>query len=1587
MNRNKSRIVILTFLWLSIAFISSVIFAIPGKSTFSNDIIGRWHFDEGIGSDAYDSSGYDNHGMLSGGKFGNALNFDGINDYVEVPDDVSLDISGNITLEAWIYVNAFSTSEGYHMYIVSKDSFGQRSYGIGVDLNHYGGGNKPFVIIFHSLGGHKIAWGNNELETEVWYHIAGVYDISEDELILYVNNEPQTLEITSTNINTGSANLRIGAREYAGHQCFFNGLIDEVRISNIARTSFDLNNAPTADSDTVALWHFDESIGSTVYDETDNDNDGTIHESVWAGPTWKDGLFGKALYFDNSDYVSIDDSSSLDAIEDLSIELWLKPSITYTTGASDFYVFLSKYGPNSFQFVYHPAGYLYLWVNGGMAVRSTLVTLNVDTWYYLAATFESGTVESHIYVNDEDITADTISLVMNENNCPLLIGARPCPSPTYPKHFVQGTIDEVRIWNRILSVEEISEHSRGLVGEWDFDEGSDDMAYDTSGFGNDGTLNGDPMWVLGKYGTALKLDGNDYVKVPNDPSLNIGQGTWEAWLKFDAKPTEGTMMNPLAKANQYWIHASNGADDPFDDESIILPDSIQVKITVGGKRYIATTDANFIETGIWYHVAGTYDGDILSLYVNGELIDTNNNPSGSIDLQDPDLTIGTWSTLIDSFIGVVDEVRIWNRALTGEEILEYTFGLMGEWNFNEGSGSIAFDTSGFNNNGNLSGGKFGNGLYFDGINDYVEVSDSDLLEPTEITIEAWVNSLGSPGNFKYIISKYLPNKYMSYSSYGLYTGNSGGLRFYIGYDSGVIFSPDAGTGIWDGEWHHIAGTFDGTYVRLYVDNAQVNGPIYTAQEIYYFETGNLFIGAYHSTNLFFNGIIDEVRISNITRAFFDLTEAPSKDEHTVALWHFDESVGSIVYDETDNDNDGTIFEAEWVGPTWTDDGRYGKALDFDGVDDYVEIGDIGVTDDWTIEFWTKLDTDTKTIQYPIGIGPGTYYGSGIFMAFNWEGKRWGVYDGTNYILGSIVSTDVWYHIAVTKSGSLYTLYLNGVYENSGFLADVDIIDLQIGRRIYGGGTPGYTWYFDGIIDELRIWNKAMIPIKFTQTGLDDSATSELVVTVDDPIFLNYEDLPYVMMVRSSATVTYEYEDIVASSETGKRFRLGNPIGQNIIPVTEPTTIIGTYITQYEVSFAQTGLDDTATGTVITIDSIPLSKGDLPYTDWFDAGTEIEYEYENIVTSSETGKQFRLDNPIGLNLLTVIEPDSIVGAYITQYEVTFAQTGLDDTATGTVVTIDGTTKSKAELPYIDWFDFESEITYIYSNPVLSSEDDKQFWLTSVDGLPSPFIVTGPLTITGNYLALPFSEITTSELCYFDIEEELEGQQFRLIFTPNPKDPSHSTYKLTASNPGQFYYNIFYVGDPGEVSLKINIPYPFETQGANPVHVYSSVDISIDGCYIPSIEITGEFDFVMNALSNDGLELFISGNVPDSGLAYITIHLDYGLKKEIGFANALDDAQNYGDDGIFDTDDDWYISNYESYQFFYSDDTDEIDTEEIQNINVFKHDPGFAGLVLDGSDTPVSGVKVEIYDPDGCLLTTVFTDEDGFYFFYYKHKGKG
>jgi len=195
-----------------------------------------------------------------------------------------------------------------------------------------------------------------------------------------------------------------------------------------------------------------------------------------------------------------------------------------------------------------------------------------------------------------------------------------------------------------------------LVGYWSFDEGQGTVVHDQSGSGNDGTINGAPLWIEGPFGKALQLNGiSDYVDCGNAESLNITDKlTVSAWVKtVDAgEPAEGQ----LGGQNHY---VSKDNSYQFKHRTNLLIFAIW-----DGGPYATRISIDNSFNGEWHHVVGTYDGSVLKTYVDGKL-EGEASHVGSIDLNGRNVNIGKNPAQNDqNFEGAIDEVMIYARDLS-----------------------------------------------------------------------------------------------------------------------------------------------------------------------------------------------------------------------------------------------------------------------------------------------------------------------------------------------------------------------------------------------------------------------------------------------------------------------------------------------------------------------------------------------------------------------------------------------------------------------------------------------------------------------------------------------------------------------------------------------------------------------------------------------------------------------------------------------------------------------------------------------------------------------------------------------------------
>jgi hypothetical protein len=206
----------------------------------------------------------------------------------------------------------------------------------------------------------------------------------------------------------------------------------------------------------------------------------------------------------------------------------------------------------------------------------------------------------------------------------------------------------------------------GLEGYWPLDETSGVTAADRSTNSNNGTVTNttfDAGSVTGQFGNALQFDGsNDYINVPNHSSLNpTGAITVSAWIKADTWAANSWDASIVSK--EQWASGSSGYVLRCGDNG-----KLSFSFSSGGGSFPEALSGSVMSTGTWYHVAGTFDGSTIKVYINGSEADSTSY-SGSIGVSSYPLNIGRGTYAPHRiFDGTIDDVGIWDRALDTSEI-------------------------------------------------------------------------------------------------------------------------------------------------------------------------------------------------------------------------------------------------------------------------------------------------------------------------------------------------------------------------------------------------------------------------------------------------------------------------------------------------------------------------------------------------------------------------------------------------------------------------------------------------------------------------------------------------------------------------------------------------------------------------------------------------------------------------------------------------------------------------------------------------------------------------------------------------------
>jgi uncharacterized repeat protein (TIGR01451 family) len=402
----------------------------------------------------------------------------------------------------------------------------------------------------------------------------------------------------------------------------------------------------------------------------------------------------------------------------------------------------------------------------------------------------------------------------------------------------------------------------GPVSFWPGDGNATDIQN-----GNNGTLMNGATFAPGVIGTAFSFDGvDDSVQVPDSDfwAFGFSDFTISLWASFSTVDTgsRGQLSNVLighdeggGPSNKWVFHyAENGLFFHIFDLTEGIP------IFLGPFAFTPVV-------GQFHHFAVTRSGNTYTFYADGAAIGSTVD-SRPIPNAAAALTIGQ-SEGIGFFHGLLDEVKIYNRALSQAEI-RGSAGLVSWWDADFVSGATACDVANINdgmlvNGATTAPGKIGNAFSFDGVDDFVSIPTSPNLVPTAaVSVELWAKINSIPDEAAHLVDAKItgvpkPNGLI----YGLFTGGDGRAGFGVTIN-GVLTSAFALTNIvGDGRFHHLAGTWDGSEVRIYVDGL-LEGSASTFGALVSGSQGEIIIGDHNPASQIrrVHGLLDEIKIYN-----------------------------------------------------------------------------------------------------------------------------------------------------------------------------------------------------------------------------------------------------------------------------------------------------------------------------------------------------------------------------------------------------------------------------------------------------------------------------------------------------------------------------------------------------------------------------------------------------------------------------------------------------------------------------------------------------------------------------------------------------
>ncbi len=528
-------------------------------------------------------------------------------------------------------------------------------------------------------------WVDVDSDTIHIRHLGGEHiDINDVKIILNLNGTRRELSSSQVVQLLGSNGWHLGETILIDADLLWNTTINETDYvglillqtsSNIVIESGSLlgdeigmnsDQAPSGSNDSstggnLAWWKLNENSGTIAVDSISG-YDGSISQA-----SWTTGINGSALEFDGSnDYVETNER----IVDDypFTISVWLK---TTDSGTDQAVVNLADSDlSNSYYGIYvRPDGRVRLMARNTQSRTIAGDVVNDGEWYNAVAVFNSST-DRKLYLNGIINGTQSTEVTFNSDADRWSMGRW---GDSSPNRYFEGSIDEVKLWDRALDSAEIlqlyedsapqtvpvEEVPLTPVSRWKFDENSGSIAYDGVGSNDAQVINA--HWSNTAINeTAIRFDGNgDYLTVSDHDSLDFDQNmSILFWMRLNTDNDVAIIGKGQNDQDNFDLFAGNG--------------ELYFEWDNSGSNYVQTTGMD-LQTNTWYQIGVVVDGSNVNFYKDSTFIEDYSMNGVPLASNNNELWIGRQNYGSNNYYlrGYLDEVEIYNVTLAGSDIAEY----------------------------------------------------------------------------------------------------------------------------------------------------------------------------------------------------------------------------------------------------------------------------------------------------------------------------------------------------------------------------------------------------------------------------------------------------------------------------------------------------------------------------------------------------------------------------------------------------------------------------------------------------------------------------------------------------------------------------------------------------------------------------------------------------------------------------------------------------------------------------------------------------------------------------------------------------